>query len=210
MNVTRIVAALVAVGFVAGSAMAQTKAAAAPVAGTAEGAFLKNGTIVYGGNLGYSVYSVEAGGMGGQASLLKVNGTVDYFVMDNLSVGLSGNIDWLRGKLNDVGVANATLTYGELVGRYYFPVCNDRLIPYVGASLGAGYGIVSINPDLPIDTISQGNSITTWGLQTGFLVPLNDTVLLDTCIKYTDYQMPDSWGVSMDGLQISMGLKIKL
>lgn len=204
MNVTRIVATLVAIGFVAGSAMAQTKAAA-----TADGTFLKQGTIEYGASLGYSCYGVDAMGQAGQISLLKAVGEMDYFVIDNLSVGFAGNVDWLRGKMNNVGVANGTLTYGELVGRYYVPVCNDRLLPYVGASVGAGYGIVSINPAGAGKT-SEGDSLTTWGLQMGFLVPLNENVMFDTCVKYTDYQLPDAWDVNMEGLQILMGFKLKL
>jgi outer membrane protein W len=209
MNVTRIVAAFVAVGVVAGSAMAQT--AAAPKAeAVKEGGFLQAGTIEYGGSFGYSSYSVESMGERGQISLLKGAAEVDYFVIDNLSVGLVGNVDWLRGKMNNAGVANATLVYGELVGRYHFPVCNDRLIPYVGASVGAGYGIASVNPAGSTDTLSEGDSMTTWGLQTGFLVPLNANVSLDTCIKYTAYQLPDDWQTNLDGIQIIMGFKMKL
>jgi len=215
MNVTRIVAALVAVGFVAGSAMAQTKAAAAPAAGT-EGGFLKQGTIEYGGSFGYSSVNVDqrTTSVGGNLSVLKAVAEADYFVIDNLSVGLAGNVDWVRGDLGGVplvggGIANATLMYGELVGRYHFPLCNDRIIPYVGATLGAGYGMATIN--LPGGAkIEADDTLTSYGVQAGFLVPLNANVSLDTCVKYTSYQLPRAWHTDLDSTQVLMGFKMKL
>jgi outer membrane protein W len=210
MNVTRIVAAVVAVGFVAGSAIAQTAAAAAPAAPKAEAkdaAFLSQGTWLFGFNAGYSSVDLD-GAASADATLLQVAGEVNYFVIDNLSVGLSANMDWLRIDSQVAGTGNATLMYGELVGRYYFPLCKNRIIPYVGASAGAGYGWFSIkNAMVHAD---QDNTVTDWGAQAGFLVPLNESVMLDTCFKYNQYKLPNSWATDMDAMKVLLGLKIKM
>ena len=216
MNVTRIAAALVAVGLVAGSTMAQTAApaaapAAAPKAEAAKNdAYLKKGSIVYGGSVAYSSVNVDqrTTSTSGNVSLLGGVAEVNYFVIDNLSVGLAGNLDWLRGDLNGAGVANATLVYGDLVARYHFPLCNDKIIPYVGASVGAGYGMYSGTPDVGEKAYGDG-TMTDWGVQGGFLVPLNANVMLDTCLKYTKFQLPGGWHTSLDATQVMLGFKMK-
>ena len=222
MNVTRIVAAFVAAGLVTGTAMAQTKAAApvaapaaapaaaapAMVQGAGEAAFLQQGTIEYGGSVGYSAFTAERAAAG-TVSLLKGVAELDYFVIDNLSIGLAGNLDWLRMDEYGTGVANATLTTGELVGRYHFPLCNNRVIPYVGASAGAGYAMADERADSGA-TIYGDGTMTDWGVQAGFLVPLNANVSLDTCIKWERYNLPGGWHTDLESTELLMGFKMKL
>jgi outer membrane protein W len=199
-------AALVALGVMAGSVMAQTaapKTAADPT--TTEGGFLKEGTILYGGNLAFNNVNADSGNSRTDLSMFGVNAEANYFLMDNVSVGLAANMLWAEISNNQVGKAEATLGYGELVGRYHFPVCNDRLIPYVGAALGAGmaYGKVDGGADLQ-------DTVTSWGLQAGFLVPLNDNVALDTCLKHTRYELDDSYQMNLNSTMVLMGFKMKL
>jgi outer membrane protein W len=204
--------AIVAVGCVAGSAMAQTttKSAAAAPASATEDAFLKEGTILYGGSFGYSSVNVDqrSSSQGVSAGLFLLQAEVNYFVIDNLSIGLSGNIDWLRGDLYGTGVGNATLLFGELVARYYFPVCGNRLLPYVGVSAGAGYGMVSGRSDGG-GVVYGDDTATDTGVQAGVLIPLNANVALDTCLKYTSFQLPRSWHTDLNATQVLMGFRMK-
>jgi outer membrane protein W len=223
MNVTRIVAAFVAVSFAAGSTMAAPAAApattapattVAPATATAADSdvFLSQGTIEYGGSAGFSSYNIDqrTSGAGGNVRLLKGAAEADYFLLDNLSVGLAGDFDWLRMEEQSIdnAVGNATLVYGELVVRYHFPLCNNHVIPYVGVSGGAGYAMYSGRTG-PLNTYGDG-TMTDWGLQAGFLVPLNANVSLDTCVKYENYQLPGGWHTDLDGMQVLMGFKMKL
>ena len=213
MNVTRIVAAFVAAGLVAGSAMAQTKAA--PVAVPAnDDVLLKQGTILYGGTISWGMDQWSGYGSKEKTSSMNVAPEVSYFIMDNLSIGVIADVSWQRWKYNDGGseTENATEMAAELLGRYYFPLCNNRIIPYVGATLGGGYGFYS-------DKWGTGQSdswdgyLTTYGGQTGFLVPLNASVMLDTCVSYkrTERQGSDwnSENKDQGETMLSMGFLIK-
>lgn len=215
MNAKLIVAAAAAACCVTGTAMAQAvapKAAAKPVAAPCD-VYLKAGTIEYGLNGGYSLFHTDRGIGENQVSILSVNGAVDYFVIDNLSVGLNGDVTWLRGEGSPSslpGVANAKLAYGELVARYHFPVCRDKLIPYVGASVGAGEAWVNVRADGAGTLLTYDGTMTDWGLQGGFKVPLNENVMFDMCLKYTQIQLPGGLHTDLSATQILFGFKLKM
>ena len=220
MNAKQIVAAAAAVCCVAGTAMAQAAAPAAPIAtakpvATKEGAYLKAGTIEYGLNGGYSLFHTDRAAGENQVSILTAMGELNYFVIDNLSVGLNGDFTWLRGEGGDKsmvggGVANAKLAYGELVARYHFPVCRDRLIPYVGASVGAGEAWVNVRADGTGTLLTYDGAMTDWGLQGGFKVPLNENVMFDMCLKYSQIQLPGGLHTDLSATQILFGFKLKM
>ncbi|MFZ4394963.1 MAG: hypothetical protein ACOYOU_04975 [Kiritimatiellia bacterium] len=58
--------------------------------------------------------------------------------------------------------------------------------------------------------IEGNDTLTSYGVQAGFLVPLNANVSLDTCVKYTSYQLPRAWHTDLDSTQVLMGFKMKL
>ena len=193
MNVTRILTALVAAGFVAGTAMAQTAAAPATTAPAAakatpaqDDAFLSQGTILYGGTFGWSMNQWSGYGDHEKSSSFDLAPEVDYFIIDNLSIGLIADINWQRWKENG-WTENETQLIGELVGRYYVPLCNNRIIPYVGATLGGGYGMYNEKWNGG-GSYDEDSTLTTYGGQAGFLVPLNANVMLNTCVSYKRYQ----------------------
>ena len=184
MNVTRIVAAFVAAGLVAGSAMAQTKAPA-PVQAPQDDVMLKQGTILYGGTIGWTISNMNDSGNKAKQNTLDIAPEANYFVIDNLSVGLRGDINWQRYKY-DGETDNFTSMTLDLVGRYYMPLCNNKIIPFVGASVGGGYGMA----DYKLGTVEGHDNtfLTTYGFETGFLVPLNNSVMLDTTLAWRDIQ----------------------
>ena len=199
MNVTRILTAVVAAGLVAGTAMAQT-AKAAPVATKAaaqDDVLLKQGTILYGGNIGWTMSDINYNGYKMKENSLVIAPEINYFVMDNLSIGLIGSIKWQRQRGYCYGETdNGTELIGELVGRYYIPLCNNRIIPYVGATLGGGYGMYSwrwYGGEGDSDSGHNDAYLTTWGAQTGFLVPLTESVMLNTSIEYKRTHRQGDW-----------------
>ena len=177
MNVTRIVAAFVAAGLVAGSAMAQTKTAA-PVAAPADDVLLKEGTILYGGTLSWGMNQWSGQGDKSKSESFFVAPEADYFAKDNLSLGLIASCDVERKKETGYNWTQTALV-AELVGRYYMPICENKMIPYVGATLGGGYAMDSDSDDSTADSF-----LTTYGGQAGFLVPLNASVMFNTCLSY--------------------------
>jgi outer membrane protein W len=219
MNVTRILTALVAAGFVAGTAMAQTAAApvATKTAPAQDEAFLSQGTILYGGSMGWTMLSdLRDGGDTGKQESFDLAPEINYFVIDNLSLGLAADVNWQRTKYYGWRENDTTLI-GNLVGRYYVPLCNNRIIPYVGATLGGGYGAFN----------GQGGGfddhndafLTSWGAQTGFLVPLSTDVMLNTCVSYTRIQRQGNWNSEYNDtwksrdeadVMLKMGFLIKL
>ena len=217
MNTKQIVAAAAAVCCVTGTVMAQVaapKATAKPVADSSS-AYLKAGTVEYGLNGGYSLFHTDRAAGENQVSILTAMGEVNYFVIDNLSVGLNGDFTWLRGEgssgsIVGGGVANAKLAYAELVARYHFPVCRDRLIPYVGASVGAGEAWVNVRADGAGTTTTYDGAMTDWGLQGGFKVPLNENVMFDMCLKYSQIQLPGGLHTDLSATQILFGFKLKM
>ncbi len=219
MNVTRILTALVAGGFVAGTAMAQTTAApvATKAAPAQDEAFLSQGTILYGGSVGWTMLSdLRDGGDTGKQESFDLAPEIDYFVIDNLSLGLIADVSWQRWK--DYGWReNGTTLIGNLVGRYYVPLCNNRIIPYVGATLGGGYG--AFNGQGYGSDSEDDAYLTSWGAQTGFLVPLSADVMLNTCVSYTRIQRQGNWNSEYNDtwksrdeadVMLKMGFLIKL
>jgi len=213
MKVTRILTALVAAGFVAGSAMAQTAAAPATTKAAAQDeALLSQGTILYGGNFSWSMNQWSGWGDKEKSSSLEVSPEVDYFVIDNLSIGLIADLNWQRWK-DSYWTQNGTEMIGELVGRYYVPLCSNRILPYVGATLGGGYGMYSEKGGG-----SQWHAdsyLTTYGGQIGFLVPLNANVMLNTCVSYKRYERQGdvewfSENKDQGETMLAMGFLIKL
>jgi len=212
MNVTRVLTALVAAGFVAGTTMAQTAAAPATTKAAAQDdALLSQGTILYGGSFGWSMNQWSGYGDKEKSSSFDLAPEVDYFVIDNLSVGLIADLNWQRRKWA-YETGNETQLLGELVARYYFPLCNNRILPYVGATLGGGYGMWSWKWNGGGE--EHGNDyLTTYGGQVGFLVPLNANVMLNTCVSYKRYDEPsDYFGENKDRgeTMLAMGFLIKL
>ena len=213
MNVTRILTAFVAAGFVAGSAMAQTAAAPATTKAAAQDeALLSQGTILYGGNFSWSMNQWSGWGDKEKSSSFDLAPEINYFVIDNLSIGLIAELNWQRQKWSDE-TENGTEMIGELVGRYYVPLCNNRIIPYVGATLGGGYGMYS---DKYYNENGHADSyLTTYGGQIGFLVPLNANVMLNTCVSYkrTERQGGTEWfaeNKDQGETMLAMGFLIKL
>ncbi|MFZ4394961.1 MAG: hypothetical protein ACOYOU_04965 [Kiritimatiellia bacterium] len=211
MNVTRIVATLAAVGFVAGSAMAQTKAAAAAPA--TDGAFLSQGTVLFGGSFGWNIANDNSECHGKMKhTSISLAPEINYFIIDNLSVGLIGSVNWERERGWGSVQSQTTDLIGELVGRYYMPLCNNRIIPYVGATLGGGYSMYSSGDD----SRHSDATLATYGGQGGFLVPLTESVMLDTCVSYKRYNRQGSPEVYHNiprdtaTTMISMGFKVKL
>lgn len=215
MNAKLIVAAAAAACCVTGTVMAQAvapKAAAKPVAAPSD-VYLKAGTIEYGLNGGYSLFHTDRGIGENQVSILSVNGELSYFVIDNLSVGLNADVTWLRGEGSPSslpGVVNAKLAYGELVARYHFPICCDKLIPYVGASVGAGQAWLNVRADGAGTLMTYDGTMTDWGLQGGFKVPLNENVMFDMCMKYSQIQLPGGLHTDLSATQILFGFKLKM
>ena len=117
MNVTRILTALIAAGFVAGSAMAAAPATTTTKApASQDDVLLKQGTVLYGGNLSWSMNQWSGWGNHEKSSTLSVAPEVNYFVIDNLSVGLIADINWQRWKWSSE-TENETQLLGELVAR---------------------------------------------------------------------------------------------
>jgi hypothetical protein len=210
MKVMQTVAAIAAIGCVVGSALAQQQVAD-------KNCYTKAGTMMYGLNGGFSMYDAKQKDVDTKVDLnvLKVAGEVDYFVIDNLSLGLAANLDYLYGNIKQpLPIIGSTkvkvdtlLTYGELVARYYVPV-SERLIPYIGAEIGGGYAWGQVKV---LGTKEDSHKFMwDWGGQLGFIVPLNERVFFDTCLKYTVYELPDSWNTDLNCLQILFGLKIKM
>ena len=211
MNVTRILTALIAAGFVAGSAMAAAPATTTTKApASQDDVLLKQGTVLYGGNLSWSMNQWSGWGNHEKSSTLSVAPEVNYFVIDNLSVGLIADINWQRWKWSSE-TENETQLLGELVARYYFPLCQNRIVPYVGATLGGGYNMWSAKYT---GGDYHGNDyVTTYGGQVGFLVPLNANVMLNTCVSYKRYDEPsDAFAENKDRgeTMLAMGFLIKL
>ena len=194
------------------AAVPSTNAPVAPVAPPAtvlmiekSTAFFKQGAIDCGASFGYAWYNINqrAPGQYGHASQMKGQVEVDYFVIDNLSIGLAGNVDWLRGGGNNPGLGDATLTYGELVGRYHVPLFDNRISPYVGLSGGAGY--------VNVDGKNYGDgSMTSYGAQAGILVPLSDDIAIEGSYKYVRYQLPGGWHTDLDSSQVLLGFRLNL
>lgn len=209
MNATRVImAALMTVGLLTGSTMAQTKAAA-PAAGNTEDVFLKKGTVLFGGSLDWNMVDNGAA-KSEKESELSIAPEINYFFMDNLSLGLIGSVAWYRQK--NQGTLNSTTFLGELVARYYFPLCNSRIMPYVGATAGAGIDNWNIKVNNGVD-ISGKTTTTTYGPQAGFLMPLTDSVMLDTRVSYkhTNFNGDDAaWRKDQNEVAMSMGIMVKL
>ena len=207
MNVKQTVAALAAIGCVAGAAMAQQQAAAKEV-------YLKAGTMEVGLNGGYTMFEDKTGGGGGvdtDLSQLLVTGEFNYFVIDNLSVGLDANGSWMNFEIKGGSEVDTVMLYGEPVVRYHIPVMDGRMIPYVGASVGEGYAWANLRAGTSGGYhAAKDDTFWTYSGQVGFKVPLNQNVLFDTCLKYTDYQLPSSWNTELHSTAILFGLKMKL
>lgn len=262
MNVKQIATSLIALGCVAGVALAQeTKPAPATTTGAKfdpneKGAYTKKGTMEYGLAAGFSVNSAKQDAMPGlipavavnsaeDSYLLNASGEISYYIINNLSVGLDVAVDYshydatesqtipllLGGKATITSDASTDLWLpsANAVVRYNFPV-STRIIPYVGVEGGGGWGWVdaSASKKLTISgslvpgangttvlatpgRIAPGNDwFWDYGAQAGFKVPLNERVLLDTCVKYTKYELPSSWNTSLDSWAVLMGLKVRM
>ena len=226
MNVKQITAALVAVGSVAGSALAQQ---AAPELVHARGDFVKQGTVEYGFDGSYSASefknnngaqqpgapfdppTVRKSGTDNALTILTTAGEINYFVMDKVSVGVTANFDYLFGNQKGGPQFDSVLMYAEPTVRYHFRLNTKAPVyPYVGAGLGGGMGWFNnqVGPD-PSPHHANQTTMVTYSGQVGIKIPLDENVYFDTCLKYTDYHMATAWTVDQNW-QILFGFKIKL
>ena len=124
---------------------------------------------------------------------------VSHFLTDNFSVGIDPV--WFYIPKIDNFKAYAFGLEGN--AQYYFQKINKHFVPYLGVHTGYLYGDAEYNGD------SENNNITTYGVQAGFDIPINNNVFFDTQLKWTDYNLP--WDdIDLSATQVLLGLKIKL
>jgi outer membrane protein W len=228
MKVTQLLAAIVAVGTVAGVAMAQQTTAKAG----GDSGYLKEGTWEVGFNGGGSLWHARdrsSGYNGGRtmdSTILNAAGQVAYFIIDNLAIGAALNVNYFITKNGSVdwdvvppppggaGAEGGDLRENLLalsvegVIRYHVPVCAN-IIPYVGVQGGPGY-IWATRRSPVIGKATDDDTMWTYGGQVGFKVPINDNVYFDTQLKYSWFQLPSSRAMDISATQLLLGLKIKL
>ncbi len=117
-----------------------------------------------------------------------------YFVSDNVSFGL-GTFGLLVPSKGS-SVEDTGYLFGlEPNVKYYFQKY-EKFTPYVGAHFGYAYGKVD----------DESENVTSLGLDAGVLVPLNDKVLLDLKLKWSDYDLEEP---EIDTIQFQVGLKFR-
>lgn len=163
----------------------------APQPTTANNQFQKNDWL-----LGFSGSYNRIEADGDSANLLVANIDVSYFFKNNWTLGLNtfGLLIPEGGAVEDTGFALGL----EPNLRYYFQN-ESKYTPYLGVHVGYGYGEVD----------SEGESITTYGLQAGVLFPLTENAYFDAKLKWTEYELPDSADIDLNTLQLLVGFKIK-
>ncbi len=180
--------------------------------------FFSKGDWVVGLNGSYNWINAEYGKASESASVALLQAEGNYFVTDAISVGV--NTMWMY--LPEVEGVKA-YAYGLESNVRYNHQVNQHMVAYVGANLGYAYGKVDVPARRAAKNLGYGyaygkvdvggdsldDSLSTYGLHAGFVVPINENIFFDTQLKWTCYDLPVD-GLDLDTVQVLFGLKIKL
>jgi opacity protein-like surface antigen len=162
-----------------------------------QGQYFSKGDTEIGFHGSYNYISVDVDNESENIDFFYADLEASYYLIDNLSVGVS--TVWFY--LPEISNFTAYALGLEGNARYHFQV-NQHFVPYIGAHAGYYYA------DADIDGTSESDSINSYGVHAGFKVPINDNVFFDTQLKWTDYNLP--WdGIKLSATQFLLGLKIK-
>ncbi len=133
---------------------------------------------------------------GESANLFTANVNASYFFKDDLSVGLNtfGVFVPSGGDVEDSGYAIGL----EPNLRYYFS-SNSLYRPYVGVHGGFAY----------LDLGDESETVGTYGLHLGMLVPIGETSYFNAQLKWTEFEASDDADVDLSAVQVLLGLQVK-
>lgn len=161
---------------------------------------IEKGTISLNGSISFTSNYEEGDGI--NSTIFIFNPRFDYFIIDNLSIGLMLNYQ----NTSFVGRDNSSWGIGPSA-RYYFDV--QLIKPF----LGIGYSVAQQNTSISDDKIKQNNII----LNLGADYFLTNDVALETIVSYTfmNIKYPQSYNVFYSDLErqrkvLSIGIGVNV
>lgn len=158
--------------------------------------YFSKGDVELGFHASFNNVQYEVNDEKESVNLLYADLEASYYLIDNWSIGISTAWFYLPEVNDFTGYALGL----ELNTRYHFQI-HDRFIPYLGAHAGYYYAYGDTDGE------SQDDEATTYGLHTGFKIPINENVFFDTQLKWTEYDLPWDY-IEISTIQVLMGLKI--